>query len=99
MCNAQREDMAERTAKIRNEAGIHCRPSAFIVRVVEGYQGRIRVISEEGDVDIRSMMSILSLGLQQGAEITIQVSGPEEESMCSELVTLFETEFDFPPYA
>jgi len=89
--------MSVKTATIRNEAGIHCRPSACIVKVVEGYQGRIRVTSGDNAVDIRSMMSILSLGLPQGAEITIEVAGPEEESMCSRLVTLFETEFDFPP--
>jgi phosphotransferase system HPr (HPr) family protein len=91
--------MAVKTAIIRNEAGIHCRPSAVIVKVVEGYQGRIRIISEDDSVDIRSMMSILSLGLREGAEITIEVSGPEEESMCTELVDLFERVFDFPPRA
>ena len=44
------------------------------------------------------MMSILSLGLRQGAEIAIEVIGPEDESVCSELVELFEKEFDFPPH-
>ena len=90
--------MALKTATIRNEAGIHCRPSAVIVKVVEGYQGRVHVTAEEGPADLRSMMSILSLGLRQGAEIAIEVIGPEDESVCSELVELFEKEFDFPPH-
>jgi phosphotransferase system HPr-like phosphotransfer protein len=36
------------------------------------------------------------LGLEKGAEVSIQVSGPDEEAFCNKLVELFETHFDFP---
>ena len=37
------------------------------------------------------------LGLEQGAEVTIQVTGPDEEQYALKLAELFETHFDFPP--
>ncbi len=43
--------MIELPATIRNEQGIHCRPSAVIIKAVKNYDGEIRVISEEGECD------------------------------------------------
>lgn len=89
--------MVEKSAIIKNAQGIHCRPSAVIVKEIQAYEGAIRVHSESGDCDPRSIMGLLSLGLQVGAEITLSVEGPDEEAVCSRLKELFETMFDFPP--
>lgn len=87
----------ERTAVIRNEAGIHCRPSACIVKAALSYPGEITVIAPSGSCDPRSIIALISLGLEKGTEITIRVDGPDEEEQCLRLVELFETHYDFPP--
>ena len=89
--------MVEMTATVRNSQGIHCRPSAAIVKAVTGYPGDIEVIAEGGRCDPRSIMGILALGLHEGATLTIRVEGPEEEFQCRRVVELFETHYDFPP--
>ena len=89
--------MIERTAIIRNGQGIHCRPSAKIVTEACRYSGAIRVVCEAGEADLRSLLSLVSLGLQEGATVRIQVSGIDEEEVCNQFVALFETHFDFPP--
>jgi phosphotransferase system HPr-like phosphotransfer protein len=38
----------------------------------------------------------MSLGLEQGEAVAVQVSGRDEERTCRQLVELFETRFDFP---
>ncbi len=91
--------MIELPAIVRNAAGIHCRPSAEIIKEVMGYPGNVRIASQSRESDLRSVMSLLALGLQQGTNILIRVTGPDEEAMCRKLVTLFETHFDFPPRA
>ncbi len=91
--------MIEMTATVRNDHGIHCRPSTVIIKEVMGYRGEIRVTAESGACDLRSVMQLIALGLQAGARVKIFVSGPDEESMCRRLVELFETHFDFPPRA
>jgi len=89
--------MTERSAIIRNEAGIHCRPSAVILKEVKQYAGEVVVCSEFGETRLDSVMSLLSLGLDEGREIRIRVSGPDEEKVADRMVELFEYNFDFPP--
>lgn len=89
--------MIERTAVIRNSAGIHCRPSAVIIKAVQAYEGSAMVYSESGEAKLHSIMGLLSLCLEQGSKVKIVVEGPNEETFAEELVKLFETEFDFPP--
>ena len=89
--------MTELPATVRNEAGIHCRPSSAIVQRARDYEGTIRVRAESGECDLRSVLGLLALALEKGDTVTIQVEGPNEEETCRELVGLFETPFDFPP--
>jgi phosphocarrier protein HPr len=91
--------MVELPAIVRNSAGIHCRPSAVIIKEAMNYPGIIRVTANSNDSDLRSVMSLLAMGLHQGTDLTIRVSGPDEETFCRKLVTLFQTHFDFPPRA
>ncbi len=89
--------MFEATAVIQNEAGIHCRPSAILVKEGMGYDGEILITAESGTCTLTSALECIMLGLEKGAEISIQVTGPEEQAFGRKLVELFETLFDFPP--
>ena len=88
--------MIEVKATIQNEAGIHCRPTAEIVKVVAEYDGIVTVIAKSGSCELGSALELLMLGLEQGAEITIQVDGPDEEAAAEQFKKLFEMNFDFP---
>jgi len=84
-------------AIIRNEAGIHCRPSAHIVKSLKDYPGTIRVVHEEDESDLRSMLSVMMLALTCGAEVEVEVSGPDEAAQLARVIDLLETHYDFPP--
>lgn len=89
--------MIEMSATIRNANGIHCRPSAVIAKEATAYKGEIKVVTEAGICDPRSVMALITMGLQEGAEIKIRVSGPDEKAVCKKFAKLFERHFDFPP--
>jgi phosphocarrier protein HPr len=89
--------VVEMQAKIQNMQGIHCRPSAVIVKYVADYEGDIVVTGIKGATALRSILELMSLELFPGSDISIRVSGPDEEDFCRDLVALFETHFDFPP--
>ncbi len=89
--------MFKAKATIRNEAGIHCRPSAILVKEGNAYAGKILVTAESGTCTLTSALECIMLGLEKGAEVSIQVEGPEEAVFGRKLVELFETHFDFPP--
>ena len=89
--------MIRRTATIRNAQGIHCRPSAVIIKETQQYACTMKVSAGKNSSDCRSIMGLLTLGLHEGMCVDIEVSGPGEAEVCDRLVELFETHFDFPP--
>ena len=89
--------MITKQATIKNEAGIHCRPSALMIKAFSDYAGSIRVQAENGSCDLRSVLDLISLGLEHGTPVTISVEGPDEAQCCEKVVELIETKFDFPP--
>ena len=89
--------MIERSATVRNAAGIHCRPSTLIVERMRGYDGELRVGRDGQESDLRSVIGLMALGLSEGERVDIRVAGRDEERTCEALVALFETRFDFPP--
>ena len=93
--------MKEKTVKINNQAGIHCRPASAILNAINEFSEHTFIVSLAGreDTELNSILSLIALGLQRGDRITLRVSGPEEERACERISALFEFEFDFPPRA
>jgi phosphotransferase system HPr (HPr) family protein len=91
--------MVEMTAEIKNAHGIHCRPSALIIKEALKYSGEITIVGERGSAKLLSIMDLMALELFAGTKIKIQVSGENEETVCREMAELFETHFDFPSQA
>ncbi len=85
-------------ATIRNGAGIHCRPASLILKAAtEMNDHEFFVISNNIEVPLSSILSLISLGLQKGDSVEIKVTGPDADNACAKMAALFETEFDFPP--
>ncbi len=89
--------MQIRYATIANSQGIHCRPSALIVKEFIGYTGQIWISNDFGSCDVSSVMQLLSLEMNMGSKVKIEVSGENEAAIADRLVTLLQTHFDFPP--
>lgn len=89
--------MITKQATVQNEYGIHCRPCALIVKEALSYAADI-VAGQTGKepVNVKSILAVMGLGLSQGKTVEISVSGEDEEAICSRMVELFETPFDFP---
>ena len=90
--------MIEKTVKILNSAGIHCRPSSVIINAAEEFKGNeFEISAASGTVDLSSIVGLLSLGLQCGDTVTIKATGPQEKAACERMAELFQHHFDFPP--
>lgn len=95
----RKNEMKEKTLKINNQAGIHCRPASAILNAIIEFPDHRFVVYLPGreDTELNSILSLIALGLQCGDRITLRVSGPDEENACAKIAALFEYEFDFPP--
>ena len=89
--------MVEIRAVIKNAMGIHCRPSAIIVKEAREFSGSLEVVAPEGRCDPRSILDLISLCLTEGTTVTLRVSGRDETNFAQKLSELFERRFDFPP--
>lgn len=87
--------MATAHAVIHNTKGIHVRPSGCIFKYIMNYTGKITVTNNNNDTQIADIIAIISLGLKQGDEIVINVTGPEEQTMLQGLKELFEKSYEF----
>lgn len=86
------------TAKgtIKNKYGIHCRPSGVISKTFKDYDGVIEIENSDGKVGTpKSVLSLLGLCLAVGDSFTVKVTGPDEEAVCSRLVGILESEFEY----
>jgi len=92
--------MQERMVTIRNNAGIHCRPSGVILTAIKNEfpDHTFSIIKESGEsAEIAGMLDLLSLTLTKGTTAKLQVSGIDEEKAVKKIGDLLEFEFDFPP--
>ena len=92
-----KKTMQIRQAIIANSQGIHCRPSALIVKEFQGYPGTIRISNGNGSCDVSSVMQLLSLEMNPNSKVKIEVMGDNESAVADRLVELLQTHFDFPP--
>jgi len=66
---------------MRNESGLHARPASIFVKRANDFQADIRIRNLTTDSDAvngKSILSVLSLGVEQGHEVILSVEGPDE---------------------
>lgn len=59
--------------------GLEARPIALLVQVASQYTSNIYLESEHRKVNAKSIMGMMSLGLDAGEMVTVSVDGVDEE--------------------
>jgi phosphocarrier protein len=85
--------MAEITLTIKNEVGLHARPASLFVKRANEYKSDIRVKFGEGNGNAKSILSMLTLGVNQGGIITISAVGEDADQAIAGLAELVESNF------
>jgi len=80
--------MQEVTLVVEHEVGLHARPAALFVQTAKKFKSAILVRKDEREVNAKSILSILTLGANQGAVITIQATGEDEGAAVQALQAL-----------
>lgn len=89
--------MAQRTVTVGSESGLHARPAALFVRAATAAPAKVTIRVGDGRaVDARSMLSVLSLAVRKGTEVTLEASGDGAEQAVSTLADLLERNLDAP---
>jgi phosphotransferase system HPr (HPr) family protein len=67
--------------KVRSPEGLHARPAAALVRTATGFRSTIRlenVTLGKPPVDARSVIGVLSTGVEMGHLVRVTAEGPDE---------------------
>ena len=70
--------MLQTTLVIQNQQGMHARAARVFVRVTSQFRSEIKVRRDDLVVDGKSILGVLMLAAEPGAEIEITATGPDE---------------------
>ena len=72
--------MITKNIKVELPSGVDARPVALLVQVASQYDSSIYVESGSKKINAKSIMGMMTLGLNQGEEIKVLVVGSDEET-------------------
>ena len=77
--------MISETFTIIHPQGFHARPTKIFVQAASQYPCKVNLIKGEKKINGKSSLSMLTLGLSAGDEVTLEVDGEREEEALKEL--------------
>jgi phosphocarrier protein HPr len=82
-----------RSIIVRNKLGLHARPAALFVQVSSRYGCEVWVERDNLRVTGTSIMGIMMLAAEQGAELHIEAEGEDAQACLDALIALIESGF------
>ena len=70
--------MYEEKIMVQNKSGLHARPASQLVELSQQYRSDVTILTEEDEINAKSIISVLAGGVLPGTEITLQVEGGDE---------------------
>jgi len=86
--------MPERTVTVGSTSGLHARPAKLFVQAAAKQPVKVMITAGERTVDARSMLGVLSLGVNTGGSVTLAAEGEGADAVLDTLVKLLESDLD-----
>ncbi len=86
--------MYSKEVTIKNQVGLHARPATYFIQKANEFKEEIKVTKDEREVNGKSLLGVLSLGITRGSSITISATGENEQAAVEALVALVESNFE-----
>lgn len=76
---------------IKDPVGLHARPASVMVQEANKFESEISISAGEKNGNLKSIMSVMALGVKTGEEITISAEGSDAEAALAAIKTALET--------
>lgn len=86
--------MIEEKIKIVNNAGLHTRPAATIVKLASKYKCEFFLNKDGLHINGKSIIGVMTLAAEKGSEIVLTFDGEDEELAAKEIIDYFNRGFD-----
>ncbi|MBI3616968.1 MAG: HPr family phosphocarrier protein [Candidatus Omnitrophica bacterium] len=77
---------------IKNPQGLHARPAAMFVQIASKYNANVALQKGEERVNGKSIMGILTLGIEQNSQVVLEADGDDADEVVAELTQLLTKE-------
>ena len=85
--------MQQRTLKIVNRLGLHARAAVKLVSLCTRYASHIVIVANGRRANARQLIAVLLLSAGMGAQVSVEVSGPDEREAIAAVARLISTGF------
>ncbi|TVQ71204.1 MAG: HPr family phosphocarrier protein [Balneolaceae bacterium] len=85
--------MIKKKVTVQNAAGIHARPASLIVKEATRFESDFHVHMYGYRINGKSILGLLTLAAEQGAELELEMDGPDEEEAMERVASLFNNGF------
>ncbi|WP_286357134.1 phosphocarrier protein HPr [Faecalibaculum rodentium] len=72
--------MKQVTVTVIDSVGLHARPATVAVNAASKFKSDVNVAFKGREVNMKSIMGVMSLGIPTQSEITISATGDDEEA-------------------
>lgn len=86
--------MIKKKVTIINKLGLHARAAVKFVNLANRFTSSVRIEKSGNEIDGKSILGILTLAAVQGSEITLNISGKDEQSAMEALLALIQDRFN-----
>lgn len=86
--------MVKKTVTVKNEAGLHARPSSTLVKTASKFESDFYISMYGYKVNGKSILGVMTLAAEFGAEMDIIFDGEDEKKALETISELFEKEFE-----
>ncbi len=80
--------MTSEKVVVVNDSGIHARPATQLVQKASQFPCDLFITKGEKQVNLKSIMGVMSLAVKKGDEVTISAQGPDEQQAVQAIVDL-----------
>ncbi len=86
--------MVKKKVVVKNRLGLHARAAVKFMNLANRFASSVWIEKDGNEIDGKSILGILTLAAVQGSEITLKISGPDEDQALNALETLIENKFN-----
>jgi len=86
--------MQKETITIKNKLGLHARPAAQFVQIAAQFNSDVFLARDEQEVNGKSIMGVMMLAAEMGAQLALTVRGKDESEAMSALLELVKNKFN-----
>lgn len=85
--------MVKRKVTIVNDAGLHARPAAALVKLASKFESDFYIHMYGYKINGKSILGVMTLAAEKGAELELELEGPDEKKAANAIIELIESGF------